>query len=76
MTDVSRGTNRPSFEMLMKAQEVLSEARDLESKAGHKGAAMVLNDLTLSLFQIALSDEFDALADAACEIRYPGSVAT
>lgn len=76
MTDVSRGTNRPSFDLLMKAQEVLGKARDLESKAGHKGAAMVLNDLTVSLFQIALSSEFDALADAACEIRYPGQVTT
>jgi hypothetical protein len=65
---------RPSHELLMHAQELLGQARDIEQAAGNRGVAMVLNDLNLNVFQVALSSEIDELANAACDVRYPGSV--
>lgn len=62
---------RPSHEHLMRAQEALGDARDAEQKAGNLGAAMVLNDVCLSVFQIALLEEFDALANRAFADRFP-----
>lgn len=32
---------------------------------------MVLNDMTVGVFQIALSTEIDTLANAAHDVRYP-----
>lgn len=63
-------SQRPSHEFVMQAQDALGEARNAEQAAGNFGVAMVLNDLVLSLFQIALNDEFDDLANAAYEKRY------
>lgn len=62
---------RPSHELLMQAQELLGQARDVEQAAGNRGVAMLCNDLTVNLFQIALSTEVDELANRACDERYP-----
>jgi hypothetical protein len=58
----------------MRAQELLGQARDVEQAAGNLGASMVLNDVTLSLFQIALLTDFDDLANRAHAARYPAGV--
>jgi hypothetical protein len=55
----------------MQAQKLLGQASDVELKAGNKGAWMVLNDLVLSMFQIAIGTEFDELANRAYAARYP-----
>lgn len=62
---------RPSHDLLMQAQAILGQARDVEQAAGNRGVAMVLNDLNLNVFQIALDDEIDELANRACDVRYP-----
>jgi hypothetical protein len=63
---------RPSHELLMEAQEKLSRARDAEQDAGNRGVAMILNDLALALFKVALDDEIDEAANRACDARFPG----
>lgn len=66
---------RPSHDLLMQAEELLGKARDVERDAGNKGVAMVLNDLTLGIFKVALDTELDALADRAYAARFPEDVA-
>ena len=63
---------RPSFDLLMQAQEKLGDARDAEAAAGNRGVAMVLNRLVLSVFQLAMDTEIDEVANAACDKQYPG----
>jgi hypothetical protein len=67
--DEDRPGQRASHRQLMAAQEQLGKARDIETRAGRLGAADVLNSLVVSLFQIALDDEFDQLADRAYSAR-------
>jgi len=62
---------RPSHDLLMQATEALSRAREVEQAAGNLGVAMVVNDVTLALFKVALDDEVDALANRAYAERYP-----
>lgn len=76
MTDKQPDARRPSHDALMRAQDALGDARQAEEEAGNHGAAMVLNDLVISLFQIALSDEFDDLANRAFAARYPEQALT
>lgn len=63
--------DRPSFELLMQAQDLLGQAREAERAAGNRGAWMVLNEMTISLFQIAIGREFDDVANAAYDRNYP-----
>ena len=65
---------RPSHDLLMRAQELLSQARQVERDAGNNGAAMVINDLVIGLFKIAIDTEFDELANRAYRARYPEPV--
>jgi hypothetical protein len=67
-----RTDKRPSHELLMQAQELLSQARDVEREAGNRGVAMLVNDMALHLFQIVLVPEIDELANRACDERYSG----
>lgn len=62
---------RPSHDLLMQATEALTRAYQIEQESGNRGVAMVLNDMTVSIFQVALSTEIDTLANAACDQRYP-----
>jgi hypothetical protein len=66
--------SRPSHDLLMQAQEILGRARDAELSAGNPGVAMVLNDMTVGIFQVALSTEIDDVANRAHAQRYPGGV--
>lgn len=65
---------RPSHDLLMQAQELLGRARDVEQDGGHKGVAMVLNDLTLGIFKVAIDNDIDDLADALYAERHPEDV--
>lgn len=62
---------RASHDLLMQAQAALGKARDVEQQAGNRGVAMVLNDMALGIFQVALSPDADELANRACDERYP-----
>lgn len=64
-------SDRPSFDLLMRAQCLLGDAREVERAAGNRGAWMVLNEMAISIFQIAIGTEFDDLANAAYDRRYP-----
>lgn len=66
----SRTDHRPSFDLLMRAQRILGDARDIEHLTGHPGVAMVLNDMVLNLFTIVLDDTIDGPADTAYRARY------
>lgn len=72
MSAAATSDRRPSHELLMQATEALSQARDAERLAGNKGAAMVINNFVVSLFQIALDDAFDELANRAYDAKFPG----
>lgn len=63
---------RPSHDLLMQAQAALGDAREVERQAGNRGVAMVLNDLALGVFRVALDTEIDEVANAAHDQRYPG----
>jgi hypothetical protein len=63
---------RASHDLLMQASEALIRAREVEQEAGNRGVAMVLNDMTVGIFQLALSPNADELANRACDERYPG----
>jgi hypothetical protein len=67
---------RPSHNLLMQAQEALGKARDAERDAGNRGVAMVLNDMALDVFKVALSTEIDDLANRVYDQRYPSEVAS
>lgn len=68
-------TRRPSHDLLMQAQEALGKAREAEQDAGNRGVAMLLNDMTLAVFQVALSTTIDEVANRACDERFPGGEA-
>lgn len=65
---------RPSHDLLMQAQELLSQARGVERDAGHPGVAMVINDFVIALFKVALDSEIDQQADALYAERFPEDV--
>lgn len=67
---------RPSHDLLMKAQELLGEAREVERAAGNRGVSMVINDLTLGIFRIAIDTDVDDLANRAYAARYPEDAAS
>lgn len=50
----------PSFDKLMAAEELLSEARDMEFAAGNNATGYALNSILLTLFQVALIDDAEA----------------
>lgn len=63
-------TQRVSHELLMQAQQTLSEASKAERDAGNRGVAMVLNELVLTVFRVALSSDLDETANRAYDERY------
>lgn len=69
MTKKASTEGRPSFELLMQAQEILGQAREVEKVAGHLGVGDLLNAMVVNLFQVALSTEIDEVADAALRRR-------
>jgi hypothetical protein len=52
-------TRRPSHDALMAAQEALGNARNIEQAAGNNLVAELLNQLTLTVFKVALQDDLD-----------------
>lgn len=54
-------TGRPSHDALMRAQEALGEARNIEQDAGNAAVARLLNQLVLTVFQVSLRADLDEL---------------
>lgn len=46
-------TTQLAMDKLMRAQELMGEAREIEAAAGHKDRAMAINNLILGTFAVA-----------------------